>query len=112
MTYDCRDYVDRWRIERSDRTKPAHLILDRHNRTADIRVIRIPPNAPPWVKADMTLGEWLARLKENDRRAAEARRDGYRPTSPASLAAEIDALPDGHWLKAKRIPPKWEADND
>ena len=42
MTYDCRDYVDRWRIERSNRTKPALMILDRHSRTADIRVIRIP----------------------------------------------------------------------
>ena len=82
---------------------PAHLILDRRDeRTADIRVIRIPKGAPPWVHADMTLTEWRAMLKENEIRAAEDRRNGYRPTSPASLSAELDALPDGHWLKAKR----------
>lgn len=102
MTWGCRDYYDRWRIEGGSQTRPAHLILDRREGTADIRVIRIPKGAPPWVHADMTLTEWRAMLKENEIRAAEDRRNGYRPTSPASLSAELDALPDGHWLKGRR----------
>lgn len=40
MTYDCRDYVDRWRIEQGSRTKPADLILDDNARTADVLICR------------------------------------------------------------------------
>ena len=65
MTWGCRDYYDRWRIGGGSQTRPAHLILDRREGTADIRVIRIPKGAPPWVHADMTLTEWRAMLKES-----------------------------------------------
>lgn len=108
MTWYCRDYYDRWRMQKGSQTRPAHLILNRHERTADIRTIRIPKNAPPWVKADIPLGEWLNQIRENQQRAAEDRRNGYRPTSPASLSAEIDALPDSHFLKKARIKTKRE----
>ena len=106
MTYYCRDYYDRWRIERGSRTKPAHLILNHAKRTADIQVIRINKYSPPWVKADISYAEWMAFPRENERRAAEDRRNGYRPSSPAELQAEIDSLPDGHPIKAQDMS-KW-----
>lgn len=105
MSWHCRDYFDRWRLQKGAQTKPAHLILDTRQRTAHIQLIRIKWSDPPWVKADITYAEWVAERQENSRRAAEDRRNGYRPTSPASLAAEIDSLPDDHFLQKARLKP-------
>lgn len=109
MTYDLRRYYGDWAIHDGSRTRYAELRINKANGTADIFAPLRTKNAPFWVRHGITEKEWYAARKENERRAAESRRNGYRPTSPASLQAEIDSLPDGHWLKAKDMS-KWTPD--
>ena len=44
--------------------------------------------------------------KENERLAADDRRNGYQSDSPATLQTEIDSLPDGHPIRQMDMS-KW-----
>lgn len=104
MSHRLRNYYEDWAIEEGDRTKYAELLIDTDQKTADIRIPVRTKDAPYWVRHGIT--EKACR-EADERRATEDRRNGFILLShPAALQAEIDSLPDGHWLKAKDIS-KW-----
>ena len=106
MTYDLRRYYGDWAIHDGSRTRYAKLLIDTQHHTADIRIPPRTKNAPFWVRHGITEKDWIAMKRRNEERAAESRRNGFRTPGHASLQAEIDSLPDGHWLKAKDMS-KW-----
>ena len=112
MTYDLRRYYGDWAIHDGSRTRYAELRINEANETADIFVPLRTKNAPFWVRHGITEKEWYAARKENERRAAESRRNGYRTTHELLALSAINRLPKDHPMKKAldngTLEPDWE----